>query len=151
MTLVVASSTARAMRSAVASGKPAVSAIFLVRSRTRARYEVWLGNLTTRLGLAGRRGRALNAKAPPTPSGRGLPALAEALHRLRLRRVRPVQVVEAQDLEDVVDGLVEPGQPQVPPAAADLLDGPHHGAQAGAGDVGQLLAVDHDLVAAPRG
>ena len=52
--------------------------------------------------------------APLTP-GRAsrLPALAEAQDRLHLRGEDPVEVVEAQDLEDVPHGLVELGQADV--------------------------------------
>src|SRR5688572_9054889 len=77
-------------------------------------------------------------------SGRGLPAFAEALDGLRLGRERLVQVVEPEDLEDVVHGLVEGGHAQVSPAGADLLDGAHHGAKTRARDVGEALAVDDD-------
>src|SRR5207237_9926221 len=55
------------------------------------------------------------------------------------------QVVEAENVEDVLDGLVEAGQPQVAAVAADLLDGTHHGPEARARDVAETRAVDHDL------
>src|SRR6266480_2775508 len=109
MTLVVASSTASASRSAVPPVNPADSAIFFVTSRTRARSEVWLGMEIIRLGLGAR-----------TASGARFFGAAEARDGLHLRRVYAVQVVEAQDLEDVADGLVQVGEPQVPAVAADL-------------------------------
>ena len=59
-------------------------------------------------------------------------------------------MVEAQDLEDVADGLVEVGQAEVAAVAPDLLDGSHECAQARAGDVGQARAADHDLEVALR-
>src|SRR5882762_1905656 len=134
MTLVVASSTASARRSAVPSVNPADSAIFFVTSRTRPRNDVWLGMEIIRLGLGAR-----------TASGARFFDAAEARDGLHLRRVDAVQVVEAQDLEDVPDGLVQVGQPQVPAVAADLLDRPHDGPQARAGDVGQAPTVHYDL------
>src|SRR5262249_24326512 len=59
----------------------------------------------------------------------------------------PVEVVEAQDLEDVEDGLVELGETDVAAVAPDLLDRPHDRAETRARDVGQPGAVDHDLEA----
>src|SRR5438093_6882587 len=134
MTLVVASSTASARRSAVPSVNPADSAIFFVTSRTRPRNDVWLGMEIIRLGLGAR-----------TASGARLFGAAEAGDGLDLRGIDAIQVVEAQHLEDVPDGLVQVGQPQVPAIAADLLDRPHDGPQAGAGDVGQAPTVHYDL------
>ena len=42
---------------------------------------------------------------------------------------------------------LRPARRRSPPLPADLLDGAHHRAQAGARDVGEALAVDHDLEA----
>src|ERR1044071_8027119 len=54
-------------------------------------------------------------------------------------------MVEAQDLEDVEDGLVQVRQAQVAAVRPDLLDRPHDGPESGARDVRQPRAVDHDL------
>ena len=63
MTLVTASSTARASRSAVPAEKPADSAIFFVISRTTPRNDVWLGIDSRRLALTER-----GAGAAPSPT-----------------------------------------------------------------------------------
>src|SRR5947207_12966722 len=136
MTLVAASSTASESRSATGSAKPATSAIFFVTSRTRPRYAVSLGRERTRAGLLRGRGReeasvsAGRARAscprPLTASGRPLGG-PEAGDGLRLRGVGAVEVVEAQDVEDVLDGLVEGGEPEVAAVAPDLLDRAHDG------------------------
>src|SRR5713101_2627751 len=148
MTLVVASSTARASRSASGSANPATSAMRLVSSRTRPRYAVSLGRLSISAGLARARPRGGAAGLRRASSPRALATLGrtlrgpEARDGVGLGGEHPVEVVEAEDVEDVLDGLVGAGQAQVPAVAADLLDGPHHGAQARAGDVGEAGAVD---------
>src|SRR5262245_30520076 len=131
MALVVASSTARASRSGDPPSNPAASAIFLVTSRTRPRNPVWLGMVSTSAGRGGRRAEPPSGPAwlplprLAAPSARRAFGMAEAPDGLPLGRKDAVQVVEAQDLEDVVDGVAEVGQPEVAPVVADLLDGAH--------------------------
>src|SRR5262245_50677273 len=138
MALVVASSTARASRSGALPWKPAASAIFLVTSRTRPRKLVWLGMVRSSAGFGGRRafttsGRACLPLARPAASARRPFGMAEAPDGLPFRGEDAVEVMEAEDLEDVVDGVAEVGEPEVAAVAADLLDGAHHGPQPGAG------------------
>src|SRR5262245_57161985 len=118
MTLVVASSTARATRPAVVSSKPAPWASFFVRSRTRERKALSLGIERTRSGFPTpwlRRWRL-------TASG-GCPGLlAEAHDGLHLGGEDPVEMIEPEDLEDVEDGLVQVGEAQVAAVRPDLLD-----------------------------
>src|SRR5262245_37998656 len=117
MALVVASSTASASWSGTGSWKPAASAIFFVISRTRARNVVWLGTVSTRAGFRARRRGAPGFVGVPERL-RARRVLPEAAHGLAFGREDLVEVVEAQDLEDVADGLVEAGQPQVAAVAA---------------------------------
>src|SRR5262245_10564192 len=70
---------------------------------------------------------------------------AEAADRLHLRREDAIEVMEAEDLEDVEDGLVQVGQAQVAAVLADLLDHAHERAQARARDVAERGAVHDQL------
>src|SRR5262249_51805610 len=82
-----------------------------------------------------------------TVSGSGAALLAEAHDRFHLGGEDPVEMVEAQDLEDVEDGLVQVREAQVAAVRPDLLDRPHDGPESGARDIGEPRAVDHDLEA----
>src|SRR5262245_11687904 len=109
MALVVASSTASASWSGTASLKPAASAIFFVISRTRARNVVWLGTIRERARLCTRRRGAPAEEGVLERLRARRPVLPEAAHRLAFRAEDLVEVMEAQDLEDVEHRLVEAG------------------------------------------
>lgn len=74
----------------------------------------------------------------------GAPA-AKALDRFPLGVEEPIKVVEADDLENVVDGLVEVRETDVAAARADFFHQPHDDPQAGARDVREPRAVDDDF------
>src|SRR5882672_807484 len=95
-------------------------------------------------GLGAGGGRR-DSSRPLTRSGARTVRGPEAGDGLRLGGVGAIQVVEAEDVEDVLDGLVQAGQPEVAPVAPDLLDGAHHGPETRARDVAETRAVDYDL------
>src|SRR5260221_4661935 len=95
----------------------------------------------TRAAGLGAGGGRRDSSRPLTRSGARTVRGTEAGDGLRLGGIGTIQVVEAEDVEDVLDGLVEAGQPQVAPGASDLLAGPHHGPEALAPDVAQTPPV----------
>src|SRR5262249_9801789 len=125
-----------------------------VSSRTRRSSDVSRGMCRTPAGPSVRR-RPAGRPPPRAPDRTSRPELtdsraralrlAEAQDGLALGGEDAVEVVEAQDLEDVEDGLVQLGETDVAAVAPDLLDRPHDRAEARARDVGQPGAVDHDL------
>src|SRR5215216_3393217 len=133
MTLAHASSTASSSLAVSAASNPACCAVEPTNSRMSARFSVEEGTCSMNL-------RSIRSTYLFLPR-RGF---AETTFRALDVRAEVVERLEPENLEGLFDLLAEAADFNVAALVPDLLDESHEDAEAGAGDVGQLLAVNDD-------